>query len=215
MIQWCETPRPRDRRPARHRLDGQGLLGQGDGVAWLDRHDGGADLDAGGLRRHHGGRRQGVEVIGDLGDPHRGQAGLLGPPGIGPQPFDLGGVAASLRPDHHADAHRDLPGPWVRMPFFASVISRSANPPAERRAAVGLRTVAKPVEPEAPSAAAFLASSETRRSGVPADRSGRRGPPVPVLCPLRVPAAAAIRTRRRPTCPSRSSRRWGRRPAPG
>jgi hypothetical protein len=60
-------------------LDRQDLLGQGDRVAGLHRHDGGADLDAGRRGADHGGGGQRVELVGDLRDPDGGEAGLFRP----------------------------------------------------------------------------------------------------------------------------------------
>ena len=83
MIQWCDTPRPRASRPSH--------------TAWVDsacwasaigwRGCTGTTAVPISMRRRlgadqgHGG--EGVELVGDLGDPHRSQPGLLGPPGVG------------------------------------------------------------------------------------------------------------------------------------
>ena len=108
-----------ERQPAlAHRLGGERLLGQRDRVPRLHRHDRGADLDAGGLRAHQRGRGEGVEVVGDLRDPHRRQAGLLGPAGVGAQAVHLGAVPAPLRTQHHPDPHPDHPSSSLRTPFL-------------------------------------------------------------------------------------------------
>ena len=91
--------------PLQHRLHRQRLLREGDRVARLHGDHGGADLDAGRLEADERGRGEGVELVGDLGHPDRCEAGLLGPPGVGAEAVDLGGVAAPLGPDHHPDAH--------------------------------------------------------------------------------------------------------------
>ena len=63
-------------------LGRQRLLGERDRVTRLHRHHRGADLDAGGLGTDERGGRERVEVVGDLRDPHRGEAGVLGPAGV-------------------------------------------------------------------------------------------------------------------------------------
>ena len=90
-------------------LHGEDVLGQGDGVAGLDRHHRRTDLDAGRLGADHGGGGQGVELVGDLRDPDGGQSGLLRPAGVGQEPLHLGPVAATLGADHQADAHALCP----------------------------------------------------------------------------------------------------------
>jgi hypothetical protein len=95
-----------------HRLDRQRLLRQGDRMPRLDRDDGRADLDARRLGPDDRGGRQRVEVVGDLGYPDGGEAGLVRPPRIGAEPIDLYPVAAPFRADHHPDAH---PAPLLRQ----------------------------------------------------------------------------------------------------
>ena len=86
-------------------LGGECLLGQRDRVPGLDGDHRRADLDARGLESDDGRRREGVELVGDLRHPDRGQPGFLRPAGVGHEPLDLGPVAAALGADHHADAH--------------------------------------------------------------------------------------------------------------
>ena len=104
--------------PLAHGLHGQRLLRERDRMAGLHGHHRGADLDP--LRIHADDRRrgEGVELVGDLRDPHRRQPRLLGPAGVGPEPIDLRPVAASLRADHQADAHREVPSDRMRTLFF-------------------------------------------------------------------------------------------------
>jgi hypothetical protein len=99
-----------ERQPAgAHGLGRQGLLGQGDGVPGLDGHHRRAHLDAAGLGADQGGGGEGVELVGDLRDPHRREAGLLDPAAVRAEPVDLRGVPAPLGTDHHPDAHRGPP----------------------------------------------------------------------------------------------------------
>ena len=100
-----------------HGLDRQDLLGQGDRMAGLDRHHRSADLDATGRRGRPGGRGEGVELVGDLGDPHGGQTGLLGPAGIGLEPLHLAPVAAPLGADHQADRAPHVPSCRIFLPM--------------------------------------------------------------------------------------------------
>ena len=101
-------PQPEGEAPFTRRLCRQDLLRERDRVPRLHRHDRGTDLDPGGLDTDEGGGREGVEVIGDLGDPDGRQPRFLRPPGIGAEPLDLRPVPPSLRPHHHADPHRAL-----------------------------------------------------------------------------------------------------------
>ena len=95
-----------------HCLRGQRLLRQRDRMPRLHRHHRRADLDARGLDADDGRGGEGVELVGDLRNPHGGEPGILGPTGIGAEPFHLGAVAASLRAQHHADAHPNSLGGW-------------------------------------------------------------------------------------------------------
>ena len=113
MIQWWETPRPTARRPSQ--------------TAWTDRMCWARAMGCRGWTgttavpismrdvsvADHGGGGEGVELVGDLRDPDGGQAGLLGPAGVGQEPLHLGPVAAPLGADHQADAHAWDP-PWAR-----------------------------------------------------------------------------------------------------
>jgi hypothetical protein len=94
-----------------HGLDRQRLLCQGDRMTGLHRNDRRADLDARRLRPDDRGRRQGVELVGDLGDPDRRETGLVRPACVGAQTVDLRAVATPLRADDHPDAH---PAPLPR-----------------------------------------------------------------------------------------------------
>ena len=62
-----------------HRLHRQRLLRERDRMPRLDGYDRGADLDAVRLDADDRGRGERVEVVGDLRDPDRRQAGVLGP----------------------------------------------------------------------------------------------------------------------------------------
>ena len=75
----------REPAAARH-LRGQRLLRHRDGMTGLDRDDRGADLDALGHLADDRDRGHGVEVAGDLRDPHRGEPGLIGGLDVGHQP---------------------------------------------------------------------------------------------------------------------------------
>ena len=64
------------------RLVRQRLLRHGNRMAGLDRHDRGADLDPVGGLAHEGDRGEGVELVGDLRYPDRGEPAPLGRFGI-------------------------------------------------------------------------------------------------------------------------------------
>ena len=89
-------------------LHGEGLLGQRDGVAGLDRHDGRPDFDTGRGGADDGGGGERIELIGNLRDPHGRQAGRFRPLCVGLESCHLGAVATSLRPHHQADSHAAL-----------------------------------------------------------------------------------------------------------
>ncbi len=89
------------------RLGREDLVGERDRVARLDRDHRGADLDPGGPGPDEGCGRQRVEVVGDLRYPERRESGVLGPLGVVQHPLHLGGVAAPLGADHHADPHAE------------------------------------------------------------------------------------------------------------
>ena len=95
----------REPAAARH-LRGERLLRHRDRMTGLDRDDRGADLDALGHLADDRDRGHGVEVAGDLRDPHRGEAGLIGRLDVGHQPRQpIGAVALLVGADHQPDAH--------------------------------------------------------------------------------------------------------------
>jgi hypothetical protein len=96
---------PEAQTPEAGGLGGQGLLGERDRVPRLHGYDGRADLDAARLGGHERHRGEGVELVGDLRDPDRREAGFLRPAGVAQHPLDLAGVPPPLRTDHQADAH--------------------------------------------------------------------------------------------------------------
>ena len=108
MIQWCETPSPRVKRPSQTAWCGQRLLGQHDGMPWLERHDRRPHLDARGRRTDQGGCRHDVELVGDLRRPDGVQAGLVGPAGVGLELLHLGGVATPVGAHLKTHAHAGL-----------------------------------------------------------------------------------------------------------
>ena len=120
-----DDPMMRDAQPERETsfadgLHGEGLLGQRDGVAGLDRHDGGPDFDAGRGGADDGGGGERIELIGNLRDPHRRQAGRFRPLRVGLESCHFGAVATSLRPHHQADSHAATPSDLtVRAPWLA------------------------------------------------------------------------------------------------
>ena len=140
-------------------LDRQGLLGQGDGVAWLHRHHRRPDLDAGGGGRHHGRRGQRVELVGDLGDPDRGESRLLGPLGVRLQAGHLGRV------------HRPRSGPTINPMRI-----RGSSPPgaAEMRTAFycGVRHVYRTIWENSGGHLNLAGREFSSAAGLPGPRSG-------------------------------------------
>ena len=115
MIQWCETPRPSARLPSHTACTDSACanrlpmmipcLRQCDRMAGLNRDDRGADLDARRDLADDRSHRQRVELVGDLGDPDRGEANVVGPLGRGAETLDLRRVAGPLRTHRHPDPH--------------------------------------------------------------------------------------------------------------
>ena len=72
----------------------------------LDRDDRGADLDALGHLADDRDRGHGVEIAGDLRDPHRGEAGAVGRLHVVHQPRQpLAACTLLVGADHQTDAH--------------------------------------------------------------------------------------------------------------
>ncbi len=116
-------------------LHRQRRLREGDGVARLDGHHGGAHLDSGSRRTHDHRCGECIEVVGDLRNPYRGQTGFFRPPGVVAQPLHLGPVPAPLGPDHRAYAHLPSPNSEPRTRTTRSCLglcSRRSDPPQAR-----------------------------------------------------------------------------------
>ena len=71
----------------------------------LQRHDGGAQLDAAGAGGHQRDSRQRVEVVGNLWNPRGVHARRFGPLDIGEHFADLARGIATLGADHYSEAH--------------------------------------------------------------------------------------------------------------
>ncbi len=93
----------------------------------LNRNDRRPDLDPSGRRADQSRRGQRVELVGNLGNPHRGESGIVRPPGVLAHPLDLGAVATPLGSDHQADAHlsSSLAAPPVARPTVAAELPLS------------------------------------------------------------------------------------------
>ena len=98
-------PDPERQAPLAHRLRGKRLLRHGDRVTALDGYHGRSDFDAPRDSTHERDCREGIEIVRDLRDPDRSEAGRFGRLGIGDELGDLLAVAPSLGADHQADPH--------------------------------------------------------------------------------------------------------------
>ena len=105
MTQWCDTPRPSASRPPHTACTDSACWARA--IGWrgctgttavpISMRLVSAPMRAAAVRASNS--------SGIWGTHTDDEPGLLGPPRVGAQPLDLGGVAAPLRADHHADAH--------------------------------------------------------------------------------------------------------------
>ena len=105
-IQWCDGPRPSVNRPSHTAWFDSACCAIATGWRVWIGIDRGAELDPRRRAAHERDRGQRVEVVRDLRDPDRREAGLLGRLGVGDELRDLVAVAALLGADHQADPHR-------------------------------------------------------------------------------------------------------------
>ena len=110
-------------------LDRQGLLGQGDGVAWLtgttavpiSMREVAAATTAAAVSASNS--------SGDLGDPDRGESRLLGPLGVRLQAGHLGRVPSACGSNHQSDAHPGLLPTWCGRDENGFLLRRKARLP--------------------------------------------------------------------------------------
>ena len=108
-IQWCDGPRPSVNRPSHTAWFASACCAIATGCrVWIGITAVPSSIRAV-VAAHEGDRGEGVEVVRDLRDPDRREAGLLGRLGVGHEPRDLLAVAALFGADHQADPHRATP----------------------------------------------------------------------------------------------------------
>src|ERR1700744_2673090 len=82
----------------------------------LQRHDRGAQFDAGGAGTPQADSQQCIEVVGHLRDPCGVHARVLSPLDIGEHSRNLARGIATLGADHYSETHVCLPGRWNCLP---------------------------------------------------------------------------------------------------